>query len=264
MKPSVQNFKSDQPKKLSKREDKRKVNHKWNSRLFFQIGLVVSLIVTTLVMESTIGLSVMRQVVAKEDPMMDPPTIVYELDKDQPVVVEKVKEVKRKPVVQQKIIKDKIAVVDNKVIIKETPLATKVEPKVVITPPVNKSTPDVKTTADNVNTVEFVPVFPGCEKLASNDERKQCLSDKIRAFVSRKFDTEEFSYMDSGKTFRISVEFKIDATGNVTDIRSRAPEKSLENEAIRVINQLPLFKPGMQGDRPVDVLYRIPITFQTN
>lgn len=265
MKPSVQNFQSDQPKKLSKREDKKKVNHKWNSRLFFQLGLVASLIITTIVMESTIGLSVMRQVVAKTDPMLDPPIMVYELEKDKPVVENETKVVKKKTVVEQKIIKDKIEVVDNEKLIKDiTPLATKVEPKVVETPTIKDPTPPVKSVPENVNTVEFAPVFPGCENLATNQARKQCLSENIRAFVARKFDTEEFSYLDSGKVFRISVEFKIDASGNVRDVRSRAPEKSLEDEAIRVINELPLFKPGMQGNRPVDVLYRIPITFQTN
>lgn len=265
MKPSVQNFQSDQPKMLSKREDKKRVNLKWNSRLFFQIGLVASLIITTVIMESTIGLSATPFAIKKDNTIWEPPAMTYVIDKPKPVVVEKQQVVKKKPVVKQKVITDIITTVKNDMQIKDnTPLATAVEPV-----PVNTNTtivkPEPTTSAPkNINTVEFVPVFPGCEQLGSNELRKQCLSDKIRAFISRKFDTDEFSYMDSGKIFRISVEFKIDANGRVTDIRSRAPEKSLEIEAKRVINELPMFKPGMQGNVPVEVLYRIPITFQTN
>ncbi|KAA3621481.1 MAG: hypothetical protein DWP94_10330, partial [Flavobacterium sp.] len=81
MKPSVQNFQSDQPKMLSKREDKKLVNHKWNSRLYFQLGLIVSLAITIVVIESTYGLTVVKEVATGKDPFMDPPTVIYEIDK---------------------------------------------------------------------------------------------------------------------------------------------------------------------------------------
>jgi len=265
MKPSVQNLKSNQPKMLSKREDKKSVNHKWNSRLFFQLGLVISLIVTTLVMESTIGFSAKSIFVERGDPIMDPAMITYVIDKPEPIVVQKKEKVKQKRVIQKKIITTTIIpIADNLANKIETPLATTDTPTVSGTSEVIPNKSENKSVPDNINTVEFVPIFPGCESLSNNEERKACLSDKIRAFISKKFDTEEFSYLDSDKVFRISVEFKIDVNGNVSEIRSRAPEKSLEEEAIRVINLLPSMKPGMQGATPVEVLYRVPITFKTN
>ena len=95
--------------------------------------------------------------------------------------------------------------------------------------------------------------------------REGCVcEDKIRAFISKKFNTDEFAYLDSGKQFRIDVQFMIDKNGNVQEVRSRAPERSLEHEAERVIKLLPTVKPGMQGKTPVDVIYRIPIIFKTN
>lgn len=263
MKPSVQSFQSNQPKMLSKREDKKRVNLKWNSRLFFQFGLVVSLVITILVVESTIGLTFTKTVADNSEPMLDPPTMVYVVDKPKPVVVNDKKVVEQKPVIKKTIITDVIKVVPNiATTITETPLATTQNPPLPNTPVV--VVPVVNTGPKDINTVEFVPIFPGCEALSSNEERKQCLSDKIRAFIARKFDADEFSYLDSGKTFRIDVQFKIDSKGQITEVRSRAPEKSLEEEAIRVINLLPHIKPGMQGATPVEVFYRVPITFRTN
>ncbi|KAA3621876.1 MAG: hypothetical protein DWP94_09565, partial [Flavobacterium sp.] len=146
----------------------------------------------------------------------------------------------------------------------ETPVATTETP----TTPVKTTTETVSSKIPNptvdVISVEFVPVFPGCESLGSNDERRDCLSDKIRSFISKKFNTDEFSYLDSGKKFRIDVQFMIDKNGNVQEVRSRAPERSLEHEAERVIKLLPTLKPGMQGNTAVDVIYRIPIIFKTN
>ena len=55
--------------------------------------------------------------------------------------------------------------------------------------------------------------------------------------------------------------FKIDKNGNVTGVRARAPHKSLEDEAIRVIRLLPKMKPGLQDGKPVVVPYSLPIIF---
>jgi protein TonB len=263
MKPSVQNFQSDQPKKLSKREDKNNVNHRWNSRLYFQLGLIISLGITILVVESTIGLSVIKDVATGDDPFMDPPTMTYIVEKQDPVVIPKLKEVRQTPTERKRNIATQIEVARNLSTALETPLASNETPKANVAAPVRPTSSREKSTPENINTVEFVPVFPGCESLHSNEERKQCLSDKIRSFISRKFNTEEFSYLDSGTVFRIDLQFKIDQNGLVREVRSRAPERSLENEAVRVINLLPKIKPGMQGEIPVEVIYRVPITFKT-
>ncbi len=264
MKPTVQNFRSDQPKMLSKREDKKSVNLKWNSRLFFQLGLILSLVATILVVESTIGLTYATTVADINDPFIDPPTITYVVDTPKPVVVEEKKVEIQKPVVR-KPITEVLTVIDNDVSDKtETKLAsTETAPPSIPSPTPGPTKPVVNTGPRDIISVEFVPVFPGCEMLTTNDERRQCLSEKISAFIARKFDSDKFSYLEAGKTFRIDVQFKIDALGNVTDVRSRAPERQLEEEAIRVINKLPSIKPGMQGTTPVEVFYRIPITFQS-
>lgn len=110
--------------------------------------------------------------------------------------------------------------------------------------------------------IENVPVFPGCEKEKTNNDKKQCMSDKIAQFVNRKFNTELASDLGLSGKQRISVIFKIDKTGNITNVRARAPHPGLEKEAKRVINLLPKMQPGKQRGKAVTVPYSLPILFQ--
>jgi protein TonB len=109
--------------------------------------------------------------------------------------------------------------------------------------------------------IENVPVFPGCES-GNNDAKRKCMSDKITAFVQKKFNTELAGDLGLTGRQRISVIFKIDKNGNVTGVRSRAPHPALEKEAARVINLLPKMKPGKQRGKAVIVPYSLPIVFQ--
>ena len=110
--------------------------------------------------------------------------------------------------------------------------------------------------------IENVPVFPGCESKKSNDARKKCMSEKISKFVNKKFNTDlaQDLGLNSGK-HRISIQFKVDKTGNVVGVRARAPHPRLEKEAVRVVSQLPKMKPGMQRGKAVTVPYGFPISF---
>jgi antitoxin component YwqK of YwqJK toxin-antitoxin module len=109
--------------------------------------------------------------------------------------------------------------------------------------------------------IEKVPVYPGCEGLLTNQEKKQCMSDKISGFVAEKFDTSIAGFLGLTGRQRINVIFKIDKEGRVIDVRSRAPFKELEAEAVRVISALPKMKPGMQFGKAVTVPYSLPIIF---
>ena len=109
--------------------------------------------------------------------------------------------------------------------------------------------------------IENVPVFPGCEK-GNNDTKRKCMSDKITKFVQKKFNTDIAGDLGLTGRQRISVIFKIDKSGNVTGVRSRAPHPRLQKEAARVINLLPKMKPGKQRGKAVIVPYSLPILFQ--
>jgi protein TonB len=110
--------------------------------------------------------------------------------------------------------------------------------------------------------IENVPVFPGCENKSGNQAKKDCMSEKISQHVNKNFNTELAGDLGLSGRQRISVIFKIDKNGNITDVRSRAPHPGLEREAARVINKLPQMQPGKQRGKAVTVQYSLPIIFQ--
>ncbi|WP_242202094.1 M56 family metallopeptidase [Aestuariivivens insulae] len=110
--------------------------------------------------------------------------------------------------------------------------------------------------------IDEVPLFPGGEYLESNQERKSYLSRKIAEFVNKNFNTDLADSLGLEGRQRINVIFKIDTQGRIIDVRSRAPHKVLEDEAIRVIKALPNMIPGENNGKKVTVPYSLPIIFQ--
>lgn len=110
--------------------------------------------------------------------------------------------------------------------------------------------------------IENVPVFPGCENKKGNNAKKACMSEKISRFVNKKFNTDLAGELGLSGRQRINVIFKIDKSGNITNIMARAPHPGLEKEAKRVIGLLPKMQPGKQRGKSVTVPYSLPILFQ--
>lgn len=108
--------------------------------------------------------------------------------------------------------------------------------------------------------IENVPVFPGC-KGRNNDELKKCFQDKITDHIQKNFKYPEMA-IELGITGRVFVLFLVDSNGNITNIRTRGPDKLLEQEATRIISLLPKMKPGKQRGKEVNVPYSVPIYFQ--
>lgn len=110
--------------------------------------------------------------------------------------------------------------------------------------------------------IENVPIYPGCEDMKTNADRKKCMSEKITRFVNREFDTGLANELGLDGRQKINVQFKIDSKGNVVGIQSAAKHPRLKQEAARVIQKLPKMTPGMQRGKPVGVIYALPIIFQ--
>ena len=87
------------------------------------------------------------------------------------------------------------------------------------------------------------------------------MSTKIAESINSNFNTSIANDLNISGRQRIAVQFKIDKTGNVTDVRARAKHPELEAEAMRVVNLLPQMKPGEQKGEKVGVLYSLPIVF---
>lgn len=111
--------------------------------------------------------------------------------------------------------------------------------------------------------IEDVPVFPGCENVDDELQKRKCFQQKIQRHIA-----EHFRYPKKAQrekiSGRVAIIFIIDKEGNVTNIRTRGPHEILEKEAVRIIKALPKMIPGKHKGRPVRVPFSIPLTFKLN
>ncbi|MCK0130034.1 M56 family metallopeptidase [Flavobacteriaceae bacterium F08102] len=109
--------------------------------------------------------------------------------------------------------------------------------------------------------IEDAPIFPGCT--GTKEEMRKCLQDEIRKHINKKFNSSLAGTLGlaPGRK-RLYVQFTIDKTGNISDIKARGPHGKLEEEAKRVISLLPKMVPGKQHGQAVGVKYTLPITLQ--
>ncbi len=115
-------------------------------------------------------------------------------------------------------------------------------------------------TALELAEIDESPIFPGCETLTSEEEKKKCLQESINALVTKEFDTNLEKKLGFTKT-KFTVRFTIGKDGIVKNIKCRAPAPELQNEAIRVVGTFPQLIPGKKDGKPVDVLMLLPIAF---
>lgn len=258
--PSVKKESNSKVEGLSKREDKKSINIRWNSGLFFQIGLVISMLFVFLVVESNLGFSELTYSINERKELNEVAlkNFVVEVIPEKKVVEKQVVK-ERKPI--EPVASNKFKEMDNTSILKETDLAkTEVDFNKASTTP-KKSIVEIPADNSNKNilTVDNVPIFPGCEYLKTNDERKSCLNDKVNAFINRKFNVDKFSDKYAGRKNRIDVQFTVDSNGQIVNIKTRAPFEDLGLEAKRVIENLPKMIPGYHNNHAVDVIYSVPI-----
>ena len=111
--------------------------------------------------------------------------------------------------------------------------------------------------------IDKVPAFQGCTEL-SGKARKDCTSKEISYFVNKNFDTSLGKKLGLTGLNRVIVQFRIDETGTITDVKARAPYPELEEEAKRVVASIPQMQPGEQNGKPVSVMYSLPIAFKVS
>ena len=126
--------------------------------------------------------------------------------------------------------------------------------------PINNYIPDEVP----FSVIENVPVYKGCDaKTLDNKALKKCMSKRIGDLISKKFNIRKASKGMPSGTVKIYAAFKVDKTGEVREIKVRAPNKRLEKETRRVLKLIPkLDKPGYQRGKPVIVPYSLPIVFR--
>lgn len=247
-----------------KRAEKKAVNIKWNSRLFFQLGVITSLLMVFFVMQTEFKATIADNKPNTIDGLKEPAMIDYVIEFDIPKPVAPVEKIiKKENPVQKKVTSNIIEVKPNTAPDVETPIEPTDLPVVDLpTAPVTVPSDPEPVLPRNMINVEFVPVFPGCETLRTNGEKVECMSSKINEFINKYFRKELLEDLRKNETHRIYVNFKIDSNGFIKDVVANSHNAVLKREAQRVITNLPTMKPGKQGEKNVDVLYTIPIVFK--
>jgi len=97
--------------------------------------------------------------------------------------------------------------------------------------------------------VEEMPAYPGGDKA-------------MMEFIYANIQYPEIA-KENNIQGRVILRFCVTYKGGVDQVQIiRGVDKSLDEEAARVIKMLPAWKPGKQGGKPVNVWYSVPVTFQ--
>lgn len=113
--------------------------------------------------------------------------------------------------------------------------------------------PDDKSTQKKLNgkiyeSVEHLPEYPG-----GMVAMQTFLKNEL------KYPEEAIKNNEEGT---VVVRFVVSDKGDVCDAKViRSVSKSLDAEALRVVNSMPAFKPGLVGDKPVNVYFTLPCRF---
>ncbi|MBA7573208.1 hypothetical protein ES708_15004 [subsurface metagenome] len=114
--------------------------------------------------------------------------------------------------------------------------------------PVNPDKPVEKNQDEVFIIVEDVPHFPG---------GNQALSEYIS--LNTQYPKKALKKNISGK---VIVRFLVDKQGNVKDVAiEKGVDSLLDREAMRVVSNMPKWKPGEQRGKPVEVTLSVPVEF---
>ena len=84
---------------------------------------------------------------------------------------------------------------------------------------------------------------------------------KFREWVQKRLRYPQIA-QENGISGRVTLSFVVERDGTVTNIQVlQSPDRSLAEEATRVVGNSPKWEPGMQSNKPVRVKYTLPVVF---
>ena len=222
-----------------KKSPKADLENKRN--IFVQIGLVISLGITLLAFEWT----------TRVEQATSLGSVVQQDVEDEIIPITRQEEVKPPPPPPPPKVVEVLTIVDDDTEIEEELDIEDTEADdntVIDVAPVIQQEAEEEEESEVFFIVENMPEFPGGE------------------LALRKFIANAIKYpviaQENGIQGKVYVNFVVDKDGSVTQARiARGVDSSLDKEALRVVNSLPKWKPGMQRGKPVRVSYTVPISF---
>ena len=118
-------------------------------------------------------------------------------------------------------------------------------------------------TTDNsmiLKDVEIVPVFNGCEEL-SIEETRECFNNKVSTFIKQEFNLSVSKDLNLSEPKQVDVFFIINESGNLTGMKVRNSEVTVQAEILRVLRKMPVMKPATHNGESVSVLCSIIVKY---
>ncbi|TDQ28375.1 energy transducer TonB [Tenacibaculum caenipelagi] len=125
----------------------------------------------------------------------------------------------------------------------------------------NKLSAEEVRQAEKFSTVDNIPLFSAC-KNAKEKDRLDCFNIEMVKHIQKHFRYPSQAVQESIQG-EVWVRFIIDKNGQVKNIKTLGPKNGelLNNEAVRVVSQLPQFIPAEKGGNHTSVKYGFPIMF---
>ncbi|MBR5377736.1 MAG: TonB family protein [Bacteroidales bacterium] len=217
-----------------------KANLENKKLLFTQIGLIISLLLAWMVFEfksydkREIDTSLLSREIAVDEEMVE----ITKQDEPKPQPMEMPKQTTQLEIVQDDVEVEDIninAEIEQNEVVEEY-IAPEIEEEEVVEQEI-------------FQIVEEMPAFPGGEQ-------------KLMEYVGKNIKYPQIA-RESGIQGRVFVGFVVEPDGSVSNVKLlRGIGGGCDEEAMRVIKNMPKWKPGKQRGKAVRVSYQIPVMFR--
>ncbi|MFA8436299.1 MAG: energy transducer TonB [Marinifilaceae bacterium] len=123
---------------------------------------------------------------------------------------------------------------------------------------------EIKEIDDEEEEVEEVPFVRVENMPVFNPRKNKTYEEGLRDLFQHMQKSAKYPVIaqENGIQGKVFVRFVVTKTGKISNVQvARGVDPALDKEAIRVVNNLPRFKPGMQRGRPVSVWFSGFISF---
>jgi len=111
----------------------------------------------------------------------------------------------------------------------------------------------------SLEAIDEPPAFRSCKGL-KGEERRRCFYQEFSSYIKQNLIYPPEVILKNLNS-RVYGSFMIDQKGKVMNVMASGAHPSLEEEAIRLITELPKFSPGIQSGKKVITSVNIPIQF---
>ena len=108
--------------------------------------------------------------------------------------------------------------------------------------------------------VDISPVYNGCEEL-SEEETMKCFKNKVSTFIKREFNLSVSKDLNLSEPKQVDAFFIINENGNLTGMKVRDSEVTIQAEILRVLRKMPVMKPAIHNGKNVSVLCSIIVKY---